>query len=334
MKGYFEGKSLLTKTLSVNRLACKLVEKLCEDQEFYGVKIKKSDSNATIVDAGINAKGGFQAGKIITEICMGGCGKAEITYRNYGEMNLPTLFVYTDRPVIATLGSQYAGWQIKEGDYFAIGSGPGRALALKPREIYEEIGYKDDFGKAIIVLETCDYPPEKLVERLAKDCHVSSDDLTIILTPTTSIAGGTQVSGRIVETGIHKLRKLGLDPKLILYSLGCAPIPPIHPKFVHAMARTNDSILYGGVAHYVVEHESDEKLKEIVNKAPSMTSEAYGRPFIKIFKEAKYDFYKIDPSLFAPAVLIINNAKSGNTFRCGKINVEALAESFDLEKII
>jgi methenyltetrahydromethanopterin cyclohydrolase len=317
----------LKKTLSVNRLAYKLVEKLLENPEFYGVKVEKTDSGATIVDAGINTKGGFEAGKIITEICMGGLGKARITYRNYGELALPSIFVYTDQPLIATLGSQYAGWQIKERDYFAIGSGPGRALALKPKEIYKEIGYKDDFDKATILLETDKHPPEKLIERLAKDCRVPFADLTIILTPTTSIAGATQVSGRIVETGIHKLRKLGLNPRVISYAWGCTPIPPIHPKFVHAMARTNDAILYGGTAYYVVEYEDEEKLRTIVEKAPSKASQNYGKPFIEIFKEAKYDFYKIDPNLFAPAILIINNVKTGNTLKAGELNVDILAKS-------
>ncbi len=41
------------------------------------------------------------------------------------------------------LGSQFAGWRIKDGDSIAIGSGPVRALALKPKDVYEEIGYKD-----------------------------------------------------------------------------------------------------------------------------------------------------------------------------------------------
>jgi methenyltetrahydromethanopterin cyclohydrolase len=309
-------------------LAYKLVEKLCENPEFYGVKVEKTDSGATIVDAGINAKGGFQAGKIIVEICMGGCGKAEITFMDYGELELPSIFVYTDHPVVATLGCQYAGWQIKEEEYFAICSGPGRALALKPKEIYKEIECKDDFDKAIIVLETSKHPPEKLVERLAKDCHVSSDDLTVILTPTTSIAGATQVSGRIVETGIHKLRRLGLDSKAISYAWGSAPIPPIHPKFVHAMARTNDAILYGGIASYAVEYEDDEELRKIVKKAPSKASEKYGKPFIEIFKGAKYDFYKIDPNLFAPAILVVNNTKTGSVFKSGQINIELLMKSF------
>jgi methenyltetrahydromethanopterin cyclohydrolase len=132
------------------------------------VKVEKTGYGTTIVDAGIKAKGGFQAGKLITEICMGGCGKAQIITKQYGELELPSIFVYTDHPAIATLGSQYAGWQIKEGDYFAIGSGPARALALKPKEIYEEIGYKDDFDKGIIVLETDKPPPEKLLESLAQ----------------------------------------------------------------------------------------------------------------------------------------------------------------------
>jgi methenyltetrahydromethanopterin cyclohydrolase len=291
------------------------------------VRIEKTSFGATIVDAGVKAKGGFKAGKVITEICMGGCGKAQITSRRYGEIEFPSILVYTDHPAIATLGSQFAGWQIKEGDYSAIGSGPARALALKPKEIYEEIGYKDNFNKGTIVLETDKHPTEKLVERLAKDCGVSPENFAVILTPTTSIAGATQVSGRIVETGIHKLGRLGLNPNTILYAWGCAPIPPVHPKFAHAMARTNDAILYGGITYYAVECDDDEKLAKIVAKAPSKVSKDYGKPFIEIFKEADYDFYKIDPNLFAPAMVIVNNVKTGNLFKAGEISAETLTKN-------
>jgi len=314
--------------LSVNRLAWKLLEKLCENPDLYGVKVEKAGSSATLVDAGIKAKGGFQAGKIITEICMGGCGKARIGCRQYGELELPTIFVYTDHPAIATLGSQFAGWNIKEGDYFAIGSGPARAIAQKPREIYEKIGYKDDCEKTIVVLETDKYPPESLIERLARDCKVEKANLAIILTPTASVAGATQVAGRIVETGIHKLTKLGLNPNTILYAWGCAPIPPTHQKFVKAMARTNDAILYGGITYYVVDCEDEEELAKIVEKTPSKASKDYGRPFLEIFKAAGYDFYKIDPNIFAPAIVMVNNLKTGNTFKAGEINLNALKESF------
>jgi methenyltetrahydromethanopterin cyclohydrolase len=320
----------MKKTLSVNRLAWKLLDELVENAELYGVNIEKTDSGATIIDAGANARGGFEAGRIITEICMGGCAKAAITHQKYGDLDLPSIQIYSDHPVVATLGSQYAGWQINKEGYFAIGSGPARALAQKPKDIYGEIGYKDDFNKGIIVLEADKSPPANIIDGFAKDCKISPQNLAIVLTPTASLTGATQVSGRIVETGIHKLRRLGLDANIIIYASGYAPISPIHPKFVRAMARTNDAILYGGTAYYVVEHDDEEKLMDMVKKAPSMASEAYGRPFIEIFKEAKYDFYKIDPDLFAPAIVTINNARTGNTFQVGKINPELLRKSFDL----
>jgi len=317
----------MNKTISVNKLAWELLEKLCAEPELYGVKIEKSALGATIIDAGIKAKGGFKAGKIITEICMGGLAKAEIALQRYGEIELPSILVYTDYPAIATFGSQFAGWQIKEGDYFAIGSGPARALALKPKEIYEKIGYKDDYEKAVIVLETDKPPPEKLVERFIQECHVKPENLAIILTPTASLAGATQVSGRIVETGIHKLSRLGLNPNAVLYACGTAPIPPIHPKFVKAMARTNDAILYGGTAYYIVDYEDEEELKAIVEKAPSKASKDYGKTFLETFKAVNYDFYKIDPDLFAPALVIINNIKTGNAFKAGEINSQILVKS-------
>jgi len=69
---------LLKGGLSVNRLAWKLIEKLLEKPDYYGIKVEKTSSGTTIVDAGIKVKGGFQAGKIITEICMGGCAWADV----------------------------------------------------------------------------------------------------------------------------------------------------------------------------------------------------------------------------------------------------------------
>jgi len=316
------------KGLSVNRLAWRLLERLLEDPDLYGVKVERASSGATMVDAGIEARGGFEAGRIITEICMGGCGKAEITSATYGELQLPSILVYTDHPVIATLGSQYAGWQINEKDCFAIGSGPARALALKPKKICEEIGYRDYCEEAVVVLETDKKPPGKLIERVASDCRISSENLAIILAPTASIAGATQVSGRIVETGIHKLRRLGLNPNTIKNACGIAPIAPVHPRFAEAMARTNDAILYGGTAYYSIECDSDERIEGISKKAPSGASKSYGKSFLQILKEADADFYKIDPDLFAPAIVVINNVRTGRVFAAGKINLELLHQSF------
>lgn len=314
--------------ISVNERAFKILTRMLDDPDYYRVHVTKTESGTTLIDAGISSEGGFEAGRVITEACMGGCASVQITSREYGDLELPTVFVYSDHPVIATLGSQYAGWQIKEDGYFAIGSGPARALAQKPRKIYESIGYRDDFNKAIIVLEADMPPHDALMKRFALDCHVSEEDLLIILTPTTSIAGAVQISGRAIETGIYKLRKLGLDPNTITRASGCAPIPPCHPEFAQAMARTNDALIYGGSSYYQVRHEDDAELAEIVKNASSMKSISYGKKFLEIFRQANEDFYKIDPNLFAPAVVIVNNLKTGRSHLQGRINVELLSKSF------
>jgi methenyltetrahydromethanopterin cyclohydrolase len=313
--------------LSVNRLAWQLAEKLCDEAEKYGVIVEKTSLGATLIDAGIEAKGGFQAGKIITEICLGGLGKARIFCKQYGDLEIPSVFVCTDHPALATLGSQFAGWQIKVGDYSAMGSGPARALALKPKEIYEKIEYKDEADGAVLILETHKKPPEKVISHISEQCKVSPDNLTLILTPTSTTAGATQISGRVIETGVHKLTRLGLDPKLIMSAWGYAPIAPVHPKFAEAMGRTNDAILYAGVTYYTISYDDEEKLKSLVKKAPSSASKSHGKPFLEIFKEANCDFYKIDSDLFAPAVLIVNNVKTGRVFKAGKIGVEIFKRS-------
>jgi methenyltetrahydromethanopterin cyclohydrolase len=318
----------LHEILSVNQLAWKLAEKLLNNQAFYGVHASKTSAGATVIDAGVNVPGGFQAGKILTELCMGGAGKAQLGFKAYGDLALPSITVSSDHPAIAALGSQFAGWRIKEPDgSIAIGSGPARALALKPKKVYEEIGYKDASDKAVLTLESNSLPSDALIEKVTGACNIMAENLVAVVAPTASVAGLTQVAGRVVEVGIHKLRTLGLSPKLIRYALGYAPIPPRCGEFEVAMARTNDAILYGGTVYLVVEHDDEAALKKIVEQAPSSTSKDYGKPFLQIFREADRDFYKIDHNLFAPATLMVNNAKTGRVFKAGELNPKVLAES-------
>ncbi|MCK5628699.1 methenyltetrahydromethanopterin cyclohydrolase [Candidatus Bathyarchaeota archaeon] len=325
--------------MSVNNSALPLFKKLCDEAEYYGAIVEETSSGATLVDVGLNATGGFIAGEMVTEICLGGYGRANIIPVQYGDVVLPSVFVQTDHPAIATLGSQFAGWRIKGEGFSAIGSGPARALALKPKRIYEEIEYKDEADVAVLVLETEQKPPEEVIQRIAEKCKVTPKNLFVVIFSTTSLTGSTQVSGRIVETGLHKLSKVGLDPLVVKHAWGYAPIVPLHPSSDEAMGRTNDAILYGGISYYTVDVEDDEKLEEIVRSAPSSSSKmleeaqrlAKKMPrFLDIFKEAGLDFYKIDPNIFAPAVVVVNNMRTGKIFRAGNLNVEVLKGSVGL----
>jgi methenyltetrahydromethanopterin cyclohydrolase len=294
------------------------------------IKVERTPEDATIIDTGIHTAGGYAVGRYVTEICMGGLGEAQLIAYPYLDLKLPAVEVSTAFPGKALFGAQFAGWQIKKGKYFAMGSGPARALALKPKDLYEKIEYSDSSEVAVIVLETTEKPGRDVLEYLATECKVNISELYVLLTPTSSLAGSTQISGRIVETGLHKLTEVGFDPKQVVSGYGYAPIAPSHPKFTTAMGRTNDMLLYGGVTYYTVMCEDDEELAAIVQKVPSDVSKDYGRPFADVFKSAGYDFYKIDPGLFAPAVIVVNNATTGRVHEAGRLNFEVIKRSLGL----
>ncbi len=325
--------------IALNASALELVRKLCSETERYLVSVEKTASGATLVDAGLELEGGFLAGEIITEICLGGYGQVKILPVQYADVVLPSVYVQTDHPALSTLGSQFAGWQVKVDDFSAIGSGPARALALKPKKLYQKLGYSEESDVAVLVLETETKPPEEAIRQIAEKCNVSTENLFLVIFSTTSLAGSTQVSGRIVETGLHKLEMLGLDPLTVKHAWGYAPIIPLHPSSGEAMGRTNDAILYGGTASYTISYEDDKKLESIVRQAPSTASKAMQEArelakknprFLEIFKEAGFDFYKIDPNIFAPAIIIVNNLRTGKTFRAGNLDVPVMKDSLGL----
>ncbi len=322
-------------TASVNKLAAPLVEQLLGQADKLRLGITRLDNGCTIIDAGINVPGGLEAGRIIAEICMGGLGTVTIQHSPY-TANWPlSVTVYSSNPVLSCLGSQYAGWSLSHEKYYALGSGPARAMASKLKEnqrepveeLYKELAYRDEGGTAVLVIENDAIPPLEIIEKVAAACQLQPAQLTIIVTPTSSLAGGVQVVSRVLEVAMHKAHALHFPLENIIDGSGSAPICPPHPKFVKAMGRTNDAILFAGLVHLFVKGD-DAAAEKLANALPSSTSKDYGKPFAEIFKQYDYDFFKIDAMLFSPASVIVTAVESGNSFRAGKLDNALLDQSF------
>ena len=312
--------------LSINKLAYSLTQKLVENPEYYRVGIDKLPSGATVIDTGIKTHGGYEAGLMVTRIAMGGAGTAELGYADFDGLKLPTVNVSTDYPAIALFGAQLAGWRIKPEGYTADGSGPARALALKPKDVFKKIDYKDESDVAVLLMEAEELPPDSAAYYIAERANVKPENVVMVMTTTTSLSGMVQISGRIVETGLFRLDQLGLDPKKILYGVGFAPVMPVHTDGGVAMGRAEDALTYGGVTSFIVD-EDESLLEEIAEKAPSSNCKDYGKTSYEIYKAVNFDFTQIDPALFAPAEIMLTCAKTGKTFACGKINTKIIKES-------
>lgn len=308
--------------ISVNKGAAKIVEQMIHDKEKLGVRVISLGNGARVIDAGIEAPGGIMAGKYFSEACLGGLGGVSFAMERRLQVH-----VSVDRPAISCMGSQFAGWMVKVGDYFAMGSGPARAKAGQEK-IFDEINYRDNFEKAVIALETRKIPDEKVADFIAGKCNARAENLFVLVAPTASIVGSIQISARVVETGVHKLHELGFDINKVLSGNGSAPMAPVAKNDLEAMGRTNDCILYGGRTEYFVAAE-DPEVEGVIGDTPSSSSRDYGMPFLEIFEKYNRDFYKIDPKLFSPAEIAINNVKTGRVFRSGYVNEDILKKSLE-----
>ena len=261
---------------------------------------------------------------------MGGLG--DVRLRVGGDHGWPSwVEVSSAQPVLSCLGSQYAGWSLsatKEETggkkFFSLGSGPARALACK-EPLFAELGYRDESPTGVLVLEVDRLPPRVVVDKVLKDCGLKPVNLTLILTPTTSWAGTTQVVSRVLEVALHKAHELGFALDQVVDGSASAPLPSPSPDGVVAMGRTNDAILYGGGVHLSVRGD-DAAARDLAKRLPSSNSRDYGRGFADIFKQADFDFYKIDGALFAPAEVWVSNLDTGNTWHGGALNMGLLRE--------
>jgi methenyltetrahydromethanopterin cyclohydrolase len=312
--------------LGLNRRASTLADRLEADAHLVGVTIT-GVAGARVIDCGVSALGGLEAGRRLAEICLADLATVSLTGVDLDGLWLPAVTVTTDHPVVACLASQYAGWAIDPPGYFAMGSGPARSLARVERELYGRIGYAETGDAAVLVLEGRTFPDEAVVRYVADKSRVRPEGLTVLIAPTASIAGCVQVAARSVETGLHKMLELGFDVRTVRSGAGVCPLAPVAKNDLRAIGWTNDCILYGTRAYYAV-HADDADVEAMVARLPASTSPDHGTPFYEIFKRAGNDFYKIDRMLFSPAEVVVNNLASGRVFRAGRLDPDVLKRSF------
>lgn len=313
-------------SLTMNERARELADVMAEDTTGLRVAVQTLPGGARVIDAGVAVEGGYNAGLLLSEICMGGLGDVDYATLTLGGTSWPGVQVRTDHPAEACMASQYAGWAINVGQYFAMGSGPLRAHARVEKELFEKLHYEEQASCGVLVLETRQLPTDEVAAWVAGKAKLSPAQLTFLVAPTASLAGGTQISARILETGLHKMETLGFDVRQVVSGFGTAPIPTLAKNDLRGIGRTNDCILYGGQAHYVV-RGNDTELADLAARLPANASKDYGMPFYEIFERYDKDFYKIDPLLFSPAEVWLTSATSGRSFHAGGVNVEVLKQS-------
>src|SRR3954471_5753008 len=170
-------------TLSLNERARELADRLVDDAEALRVAASTLSGGTRVVDCGSAVPGGLEAGRRFAEITMGGLGAGTFAPLALDGRWFPGLTVVTDHPALACLASQYAGWQIKRDGYFAMASGPGRAL-IRAEDLYENLDVDEQASPAVLCLETRDEPPPEVAADVAERAGVAPAEVTLLFAPT------------------------------------------------------------------------------------------------------------------------------------------------------
>jgi methenyltetrahydromethanopterin cyclohydrolase len=312
--------------LALNERAWALVDSYVARASELQIAVQALTRGARVVDAGVHVGGGLAAGRMLAELCMGGLGHVEFVPLALGGDTWPGVHVWTDHPAIACMASQYAGWAINPDGFFAMGSGPLRAAARVERELFARLDYTDAASRGVLVLEGRTMPTDEVADWVAAKSKLAPAALTFAIAPAASPAGGVQIAARVLETGLHKMDVIGFDVRRVLTGTGTAPLAPTAASDIRAIGRTNDCILYGGQARYTIA-ATDAELADLAEQLPACASSDYGTPFYDIFRRYNNDFYRIDPRLFSPAEVWLTSAKSGRTFRGGRLAPDVLRAS-------
>jgi methenyltetrahydromethanopterin cyclohydrolase len=310
----------------LNARALEIADRLAADPMRFGVEVHTLSNGARVIDAGVNVPGGLAAGQAMVDVCMARLGHMSFSPLVIGGDTYHGVQVLTDHPAIACMASQYAGWAVHVDEYFAMGSGPLRSVARVEHELFDKLAYAEKADRGVMVLEGRTLPTDDVAAWVADRAEMAPSALTFIVAPTASVAGGVQISARILETGLHKMDALGFDVRLVTHAIGTAPIPPVAKNDLRAIGRTNDCMLYGGQARYTVRAD-DATLEALVPKIPASASGDYGTPFYEIFERYERDFYKIDKLLFSPGEVWLTSSVTGRTFHAGRLDASVLRTS-------
>jgi methenyltetrahydromethanopterin cyclohydrolase len=308
---------------SINRMAIELIDEAIDFAEELRVVPHELESGATVLDFGVDAPGGVEAGMLLAEVQTAGLSTVQTRMDDVAGAPTPHVELQTDNPALSLLCSQKAGWELTFEDppYDGLGAGPARALVAEEEE-FHELDYFDEFDLTVLSVESIDLPGDRIAEHVAERAGVEPSGVFLPTYATGSTVGSVTAAARAAELALFRLFELGYDVRNVRSAFGSAPMAPETYDESAALARTNDALAYGGEVHLAVTADFED-----FDRVPSSAREEYGTPFAEIFAEADWDFYEVPESVFAPAKVTVD-VVDGPTYVLGETDEDLLADSF------
>jgi methenyltetrahydromethanopterin cyclohydrolase len=308
---------------SLNRMAVELADEAIDFADELAIDVHELENGAVVMDFGVDAVGGIEAGLLLVEMQTGGLATVQTGVHDVAGAPLTHVETTTDHPALALLCAQKAGWELSVDGFEGLGSGPARAL-LADEEEFQRVGYRDAADFAVLAIESEELPGEAVAEHVAEMAGVPTSSVFLPTFSTASVTGSVALAARAAELAVFRLSELGYDPVDVLSVAGSAPVAPVAAADETAMARTNDALAYGGRVHLTAAAAFDR-----FDEVPSVAGDSFGTPFAGIFAEHDWEFYEVPVEVFAPARVTVDVVGEAVEV-LGDTDETLLAESFEL----
>ena len=304
---------------SLNRAAVELVDEAIDFADELGIAVHHLENDAVVLDCGVEAPGGLEAGLLLTEMATGGLASVDTRLAEVAGGVRPVVEVETDHPALCLLGSQPSMWPLDDVGYEGRGGGP----AQLNRGAAERLGvsYEEDFDLTVLTVEGTALPGAGVAQHVAEETGVPTSGVYLVTAPLASLAGSVAMAARAAEVALLRLTHCGLDATAVQSIAADAPVAPVAGDERTALARTNDAIAFGGRAHVVAETAPSDPAALVFG------ADGPAAGFSTVLPAADWDLDAVDRGTFAPAQVTLD-VPGGATHTVGAVDPDALAAAF------
>lgn len=272
----------------INRRCGALWQQLWDNAPALGLARCALPCGAQLLDAGMSAPGSLEAGRLITELAQGGLARAALSMGAVGGKPLPVITVESLQPCAAALSLQMG--------CFVGGlmlSGPVRLLLEKPEYVAVDAPRESMESLAVAVLQSDGPVEERWVLDLARAAQVPPRALRLVAAPMHSVAGCTQIAGRMNENVILTLvRSLGYPAARVRHILGASPVCPVY-KGPGKVLLPDDLLHYRGEAFLTLAAAPGDDVAALAHNLCFESLPIFGTLFADLLDAAGGDFFQI-----------------------------------------
>ncbi|MEL7608922.1 MAG: methenyltetrahydromethanopterin cyclohydrolase [Bacillota bacterium] len=308
---------------TIDRCCKNLYEDLAGGPERYRVARARLACGAQVLDAGVETAGSFETGAKVSELCQGGLARASIGVAECGGTPFPAIAVESFAPALSTFKLQSAF-----GFEGVMLSGPIKLHLEENPFIDRDIPLQDAKNTLSAVVQADELPDCAWARRLAERVKCNAEDLRLVVAPQESVAGSTQISGRMNENILLTMEKsLGYPAAAVEQIVGRSPICPVNSGAKGKKRLLPDDFLhYAGCAYLTMRAEPGWDVKKLAYDLTFESLDIYGALFIDLLEAAGGDFFKIPNigGINKLAVVTVNDLNSRRVYAAGRANYDLL----------